>query len=57
MEDNDLCKDCNGTGLQDNFHLCPTCKGTPSKAERDKLAETSEVEAKSNTSVETKPSE
>lgn len=38
MEDEkDLCAACNGTGLQDNFTLCPVCGGTPSKAARDAM--------------------
>lgn len=35
--DNDLCTACNGTGLQDQFTLCPVCGGTPSAKAREAL--------------------
>jgi hypothetical protein len=35
---NELCQACNGTGLKDNFTLCPECGGTPSAFERAKQA-------------------
>ncbi len=46
MADNDLCTACSGTGLKDNFTLCPVCGGTPSaavRADMEKADEPDEV--------------
>lgn len=44
MRDDDLCLDCNGKGLDpaDYTKYCPTCKGTPSAKERQRLADLNE---------------
>lgn len=41
----DDCTDCHGTGLGPKNVLCPTCGGTPSAAERKRVADEAKAEA------------